>query len=151
MQKPKVITKWLSAGMWAKQRIQVLVATHETQGQKPGDFCYVPEGEMVIVTEICSSGEHGSSCGCERSVSGVKCLKATTTFRVEEIEGTFGDVVEIELQMLRRGKWHLMCPPKELQEMAITKAAITCDVAFDFPIGTVLGRKMSDFYVRKYP
>lgn len=61
----------------------VFVSTTETQGQRTNDFCYVPEGELVIPPSFtCSSETTDGPCGSKRSWGGVTCHKATTTMKV---------------------------------------------------------------------
>ena len=67
--------------------LKVLEATKETQGQRASDFTGVPEGELVRFHFQCDSDtEPDGGCGCARSMTGMQTLKATTTFKVAEIE-----------------------------------------------------------------
>lgn len=61
----------------------VLVSTFKTQGYRRGDFNYVPTNEIVKMGSVCDS--HGGECGCDRSMVGIFCLKATTTMEVVDI------------------------------------------------------------------
>ncbi len=61
--------------------MKVLVATKQTQGQRPDDFSYTLVGELVrIPAVICDCPD----CGCERAMEGLASHKATTTFTVAE-------------------------------------------------------------------
>lgn len=64
--------------------MKVLVSTAETQGQRENDFCYVPEGEIVMLGFICDRdvNDPDGECSCNRCLIGTKCLKGTTTFKV---------------------------------------------------------------------
>jgi hypothetical protein len=63
--------------------MKILIATKDTQGKRKNDFCFVPEGEPVIPPWItCSNEKADDSCGCQRSMSGIFCHKATTTVKV---------------------------------------------------------------------
>ena len=64
--------------------IKVIVSTEKTQGQRYNDFCFVPEGELVMFGFVCDRDKNDpdSDCGCSRSLSGFNCRTATTTFKV---------------------------------------------------------------------
>src|SRR3974390_1925713 len=59
--------------------MKVLVST----GPVPyGEFCYVPEGEILAsFGAVCCNSDY---CGCNRSISGTTTYKATTTAKVVE-------------------------------------------------------------------
>jgi hypothetical protein len=59
--------------------VKVLVATRRTQGQRPGDFCFTVDGELVgLPAMTCDCPD----CGCDRAVGGLSSRKGTTTFTV---------------------------------------------------------------------
>lgn len=61
--------------------MKVLIATNQTQGQRPDDFCDTLEGELVrLPVVVCDCPD----CGCERAVEGLASHKATTTFTIAE-------------------------------------------------------------------
>jgi hypothetical protein len=62
--------------------LPVLVATHETQGQRRNDFCWCDDDEPVRLSSECDGEPIDGRCGCRRSMSGMVTLKATTTVRV---------------------------------------------------------------------
>jgi hypothetical protein len=64
--------------------MKVFVSTRDTQGQRKNDFCYVPEGELVMVGEKCTGGTVDDDCGCCRSMVGLKSRRSTTTFMVAD-------------------------------------------------------------------
>lgn len=66
-------------------RLKIIVATSETQGQRPGDFNFVPDGEIVMISD-CDCLHAG--CDCVRSMVGIKNGKGTTTMRVVESDMT---------------------------------------------------------------
>jgi len=68
----------------SRRSLLVLVATERTQGQRPNDFCFAQEGELVRTQLTCGKdrGDPDGPCGCLRSLSGVDTMLATTTVRV---------------------------------------------------------------------
>src|SRR3990167_30247 len=75
--------------------MKVLVSTRKTQGFRKNDFCFVPEGELVMpdfAGDIC--GETDGECGCGRALSGVLTRKATTTFVVVESLMSLGNYMQ---------------------------------------------------------
>jgi hypothetical protein len=58
--------------------INVLVSTTVTQGAAPGDFCWLPEGELVARYGVVCASERpdGSGCGCGRAFAGLITHKA---------------------------------------------------------------------------
>jgi hypothetical protein len=68
-----------------ENKMLVLVATRETQGNDDGDYCWTVEGELVTpVTFECCVPE---SCGCGRGFPGLVSATATTTAMVVDREG----------------------------------------------------------------
>ena len=61
--------------------MRVLVATKKTQKQRENDFSFVPENELLYFGSQCSGEKVDGSCGCKRSLVGVKCLMATERAR----------------------------------------------------------------------
>ena len=43
--------------------MRILVATEETQGRRPNDFCFAEEGEIVTFSPECTSEEIDGPCG----------------------------------------------------------------------------------------
>lgn len=71
-------------------QLKVLVATRLTQGQRPNDFSFTQDGELVYLGVICDSDrkDPDSHCGCSRSFSGVTTRMGTTTAVVAEVAMT---------------------------------------------------------------
>jgi hypothetical protein len=75
--------------------MRVLAATTKTQGQRPGDFFWCIEGELVIPPlKVCNqdweardlgTGDTGG-CGCGRAFTGLGSGKYTTTAEVRELD-----------------------------------------------------------------
>jgi len=74
--------------------MKVLVSTKETQGQRKNDFCFVPEGEILRFGFECDNEGIDSRCGCRRSMSGIFCHKATTTFKVVDLPIAESDFIQ---------------------------------------------------------
>ncbi len=56
--------------------MHVLTATRQSQGDRPDDFCFTVEGELVRLSfDRCDCPE----CGCDRSFAGLGSSRATTT------------------------------------------------------------------------
>ncbi len=66
--------------------MKVMVATREGQGLRKNDFCHAEDGEPVGFPTVECDGERvDGSCGCRRSMVGLKSGKSTTTFKVADI------------------------------------------------------------------
>jgi hypothetical protein len=68
--------------------VKLLTATQERQGERPGDFCYAIEGEVVMLGEVCATDQNDplGGCGCGRAFSGLRSQRATTTALVRDLE-----------------------------------------------------------------
>jgi hypothetical protein len=117
--------------------MKVLVATKDTQGRRQNDFCFVPEGELVTFpTFECTSGTVDDHCGCGRSMTGVRCRKATTTFKVVEMAGmTPARLARVIMQSQRAGGF----TPNQARTTA--EVGLMCWFAGIFDAGTVLERR----------
>ena len=82
----------------------VLVATKELQGERPGDYDWTVEGELVTpVAAECASSER---CGCTRGFPGLASDRATTTAMVVDRPGvTPLDLRDAVYDYLDRGGW----------------------------------------------
>lgn len=60
----------------------ILVSTKAGQKLRPGDFCWVAEGEPVVLGFECDGEAVNGKCGCRRSMVGISDRRATTTFTV---------------------------------------------------------------------
>ena len=79
--------------------LQVLVSTTKTQGNKEGDFCFVPEDELVMFglgIGSCDEEEFlNSDSNCNIAMIGYLCRKGTTTVKVSEIKISKKEYVEL--------------------------------------------------------
>ena len=119
--------------------MKLLVATHQTQGDQEGDYCWALDGELVtpLVVE-CSSPEE---CGCARGFPGLASSRPTTTALVvdlaligfDELEQAFTD------SLLRE---HWVTPDRLGQFDAVVNAHLSqiVEIASRYPVGTVVRR-----------
>jgi len=71
--------------------MNILVATSQSQGAAPNDFCYTVEGELVWFPIPCDS----PTCECKRAMSGLASHRATSTVRVvDRPDITFQELVD---------------------------------------------------------
>lgn len=121
-------------------KMKIIVATSETQGQRPGDFNFVPEGEVVIVSDCDCLHK---SCGCSRSMVGVLCGKGTTTMKVIESDLTRDGYLRL-VREANKGYADLGVDESSFDEQA--DALLT--LAGGFQVGAVIERNGEDFDVR---
>ena len=124
--------------------MKVLVATRNTQGQRGNDFCFVPEGEIVAFPAAECTGEKiDGSCGCRRSMEGIKSHKATTTVMVADNPRlSLFDLVEKILSYRKAIGF------KVSEGGAQLLAEDLWDIAQRHEVGTVLERRGKRFVVR---
>jgi hypothetical protein len=123
--------------------MKVLVATAETQGDRPGDFHYGVEGELVRIDTPCATDRRDpdGGCGCGRAFSGLTSAGATTTARVAELPLSRNDVVEALRSSLAQQGWD--------PSWARGEADGLLELVADLPVGTVLGRRLFEVVVRR--
>lgn len=120
--------------------MQVLVSTTETQGEEPGDFNFVPDGEIVAMYGFVCHDWRGS-CGCGRAFSGVVSHKATTSAKVAEVDLTREELLAIIETCLGDAGWlQMMETPEEKSELVNGVLDDMLRVADAFPVGSVLSR-----------
>jgi hypothetical protein len=123
-------------------RMKIIVATSETQGQRPGDFNFVPEGEVVIVSD-CDCLHKG--CECSRSMVGVFCGRGTTTMKVIESVLTRDDY----LRLIRDA--NKVYEGLGIDQLVFDEQAdALLELAMQFPAGTVIERDGEDFHPRQF-
>jgi len=122
--------------------MKVLVATSETQGQRPNDFDYCVEGELVTVGVVCATDRRDpdGGCGCGRAFAGLNSHRATTTAKVKEVELSEDDYVEALRSSLAQQGW----PTSEVAELAGWLA----ELVSEWPVGTIVERRVDDILVR---
>lgn len=146
--------------------MRVLTATSTTQGDRPDDFCWTTDGELVSLPLLeCSCPD----CGCDRSFAGLDSRRATTTCSVTEAPLDPAALRRAVVGSLAAGGWlvdldappgdgpevvealadlHLLAdgPPADAALSALDRELVDdviariIDVAESFPPGTVLAR-----------
>ena len=120
--------------------MKIIVATKETQGQKQGDFCFVPEGEIVMVGD-CDCLHEG--CDCSRSMVGILCKMGTTTIMVIESDLTRDDFRR-QITEANKSFEELGVDGSVYEELADA----LLELAKEFPAGAVIEREGEDFHER---
>jgi hypothetical protein len=122
--------------------MKVLVATVETQGQRPNDFNYCVEGELVTVGLVCATDRRDpdGGCGCGRAFAGLNSHRATTTAVVKEVGLSEDDYVEALRSSLAQQGW----PTSDVPELAGWLAHLVSE----WPVGTILERRIDDIVMR---
>jgi hypothetical protein len=115
--------------------MKLLVATTETQGQRNSDFCYVPEGELLIFAFECANdrGNVDGGCGCVRSMDGIDSKTGTTTFRVAEAPITAAEL---------KAKLAAHYPSIKLSdEMLVGEVLSLVELARPYEVGVILEKR----------
>lgn len=132
--------------------MKLFVATQETQGKRKNDFCWVPEGEPLRFGSECDFETVDGNCGCRRSLSGMKCHKATTTFKViDDPSITIDEYCNMIKNSLVSGGWGQFNTTEDMDTWANTDARELARLASLFPVGAILERRGDDFNVRRVP
>lgn len=139
----------------AKEKLKVLVGTKETQGQRKNDFCFVPEGELVIPPMECDRDRENidGTCGCRRSMAGIAVRTCTTTFKVAEVAMTEDDYLWRLIESENKSGW--LGHPSEGQRFVncvlstITLGKELLRTAATWPVGTVLEKRGDRILARR--
>jgi hypothetical protein len=123
--------------------VKIFVSTQSTQGEVPGDFCFVPEGEVVgRYAFVCDlERPDGSGCGCGRAFGGFDTHAGTTTAMVVD-----ADLSELEW---RAHLFRTLCDTGWASAMSATDLADVVDdlvehdlrAAAALPVGLIVGRR----------
>lgn len=118
--------------------MKFLVATKEKQGFRKNDFCFCEEGEPVVSSMECDKdkGKPDGPCGCSRSMAGVKSTKATTTFKVVEVDFA---IMLMDIAKYLVDSW-AMDRTKAL-DVAQAELNYIAKIADGYPIGTILEKR----------
>jgi hypothetical protein len=123
--------------------LKMFVSTLCTQGEVPGDFCFVPQGELVgRYSMVCDLEKaDGSGCGCGRAFGGFVTHAGTTTAMVVE-----RDMSELEwraqlFQTLCDTGWAAASHADDLAEVVDDLVEHDLGAASQLPVGQVVGRR----------
>lgn len=117
--------------------MKVLVATKELQGQRKSDFCFVDEGEPIVF-----------SSGHRTAMVGVNSRKATTTFKVVEMDLTAEGLVQQVVDSYRRMGMVNPTNEERFKTDALGMAVELKNLAAHFPVGTVVEKAGRSFKER---
>jgi hypothetical protein len=121
--------------------MKIIVATSETQGRRPGDFNFLPDGEIVMVSDCdCLHAD----CDCVCSMVGIKSGKGTTTMKVVETDMTREEFRRL-IREANHGYGELDVDDATFDE----QADALLDLAMQFPAGAVIERDGEDFEQRR--
>jgi hypothetical protein len=125
--------------------MKVLVATADTQGERRNDYHWCIEGEPVFLFEPCAADlrDPDGGCGCGRGFAGLTSHRATTTARVAEVALTQEEYAEAIRSSLAEQGWG--ADPCDAEADAL-RALVA-----DWPVGTVVERRLDDVIVRRLP
>lgn len=127
--------------------MKILVSAKKGQGLRDNDFCFVPEGEPVTFVFECDDEGPDGSCGCMRSMGGMKCHTSTTTFTVADVKMSEEDYFKMVKKNLEDGGWlkggHI--PDEAIRQ----RAKELLRVAKSFRPGVVLEKRGPEIQVRK--
>ena len=128
--------------------MKILVSTKNKQGCRDNDFCFVPEGEIVILPFFeCGNEGVDGACGCKRSLMGIKAMTGTTTFEVADIGISKMEFVKLYKEaMIKAGfgkvfKRNDKEQKREMENILFDNVAKLTKLAENYPIGTVLERR----------
>ncbi|MFG3710963.1 hypothetical protein [Micromonospora sp. NPDC047730] len=124
--------------------MKVLAATRRGQGERPGDFSWTNDGELVFPGFVCDAdlADPEGGCGCGRALIGVESAKGTTTAEVVEQDLTFEQLTAIVAKALTDQGWGA--------EEGVAEAVaddIVGPIA-DLPAGTIVGRRLDELSAR---
>jgi hypothetical protein len=123
--------------------VKLLVATGRTQGQRPNDYSWAIDGELVFIGLVCCVDRYDAdgACGCGRAFSGLVSCKATTTAEVREVVGTREELIEAYGDGLDLQGWG--------RENAVYVLEDVLDITSTLPVGTVVERRLGSIQARQ--
>ena len=126
--------------------MKLLVATMQTQKQRSNDFGFATEGEIVTFASECDGEVVDGSCGCRRAMSGMVSHKATTTFRVVELDASVQMLAQKLAEGLVSAGWYPTI--EEAMPVAVDDARELARLAAVFPVGAILEKRGDKVQVR---
>ena len=131
--------------------MNLLTATRETQGSRPGDFCHAVEGELVVLGWVCATDlrDPDGGCGCSRAFSGMSSLRATTTAVVRDLDLTMDDVRSaVHGHLVAAGTGPDVLGETAFAEYFEETLEDTLHFARFWAVGTVVGRRLDHVHRR---
>jgi hypothetical protein len=128
--------------------MKVLVATSQTQGERPTDSDNCIDGELVWMIDACPASRRNpyGECCCGRSFSGMSSDEYTTTAEVREIAGlTVADYTDALDACFDAKGWCSCCTARPLDYMI--EELVT--LAASWPVGAVVERRVDWLEVRR--
>ncbi len=129
--------------------MKIFVATSETQGTRANDFCFTTEGEIVRLGFECDGETVDGACGCRRSLFGVRSRKATTTFKVVEMEIDEAELAAEIFVSMKEAGWVLEGNWDFWRAGAAREARELLRDAASFEIGDVVERRGAVYRCRR--
>jgi hypothetical protein len=127
--------------------MKILVATMQLQQQRSNDFGWATEGEVVTFASECDGEAVDGHCGCRRAMSGMVSHKATTTFRVVELDATVQMLAQKLAEGLVEAGWYPTI--EKAMPVAVDDARELARLAAVFPVGSVLEKRGDKVQVRQ--
>lgn len=120
--------------------MKLLTATHLGQGEKPGDFCFATEGELVFPWPRLAGKrpEDGDVRGVP--FSGMLSQKGTTTALVRELDYCAAELQDIVAAYFRTNRMGVEFFGDGFSKLMGETASFLEGLAREWPVGTVLGR-----------
>jgi hypothetical protein len=119
--------------------VKVLVGTTQTQGMRPGDFCFA-EGQLLTMGTVCGKDrdDPDGGCGCGRSFTGLDTHQGTTTAIVEDRDMTRQEFEGFYLARMRAA-WGSAVKADAMLELIVQDLLQMVD---GFTVGTVVERRL---------
>ena len=134
--------------------MKLLTATRTGQGERPGDFSYAVEGELVILGLVCATDRNNpdGGCGCGRAFSGLSSKKATTTALVRDLDLSVDDVrLAVGGYYAAGGMGPDELGDKDFADLVAETVDEIVELAPLLPAEAVVGRRLNDLIVRSEP
>jgi hypothetical protein len=131
--------------------VKVVTATSTGQGDRPGDYCWTVEGELVVVLDACARdrADPDGGCGCGRGFAGMTSRRATPTAMVRDVDVAVEEYYEtVAAHLVELGYGPDALGDLEFEELAEDTAADLLRWADTWPAGSVLGRRLDSVHVR---
>ena len=128
--------------------MKILVATKEGQGKRKNDFMWCNENELVRFGSECDGEKVDGRCGCKRSLVGMANHRATTTFKVIEINIHPMNLLESIKQSLVDSGWAKYMEKEELNKLAREDMKYIIELANSFTPGKVIERRGKNYQTR---